>query len=75
MAKKKRNRVADYSTANRGIARKIAYKRMKDAGMVKLCKKQHACCSPFKMSLTNGYVAEGKHRSYFANNWRELVYG
>lgn len=65
MARKKNQKVksVDYSTANRKIARGIALKRLKDAGMIKLCKKTGDTQSP------------NKKRSYFANHWREVVYG
>lgn len=77
MAKKKNQKVksVDYSTANRKIARSIALKRLKDAGMIKLCKKTGDTQSPNQMRLFKGHQLPNKKRSYFANHWREVVYG
>ena len=60
----------DYSHANRGIGRSVAKRQMKETGMCRLCKKINACLSPAQMKRKNGYVADGKRRSYFSNNWR-----
>ena len=75
MAKKSRNKSMDYSTANRKIARGIAMKRLKKAGMVHLCKKTNDTPSPNQTRFFHGHEMPGKKRSYFANHWREVVYG
>ena len=77
MARKKNPKVksVDYSTANRKIARGMALKRLKEAGMIKLCKRVNETASPNQMRLFKGHQLRGKKRSYFANHWREVVYG
>ena len=72
MEKRKKKQGGKYYLT-RELARGIAKAKLKKAGAIRMCKKEHACLSPKKMKEMGrgNRILEGTHRSWFANHWRE----